>query len=76
MSASVVDEILSIVSGLDSDAQLRVLRLVSSLKDTSAKQNRTREILLKQAGSMSKEDAEEMWRVIERDCRRIEPDEW
>jgi len=60
---------------LSPSQQREVLRFAEELAKSRPKGTPGKD-LLRFAGTISPEDAEEMRRAIEEDCERIDPDEW
>jgi hypothetical protein len=69
------EELLEQVSRLPYDKQRQVLEFAAALSHTMVR-GMPGSRLLKLAGTLPPEDAEEMCRAIEEDCERIDPDGW
>ena len=76
--SSIQSELLTYLGQLPADDQVRVVDFARSL----AKEPKPRQVgvpgreLLKFVGTIPPEDLEEMKRIIEEDCERIELNEW
>jgi hypothetical protein len=69
------NELLKQIDQLPSDLQEQVLVYAKSLKSTTPQGTPGRE-LLRFAGTISDEDAQEMMKAIEEGCEQIDYDKW
>jgi hypothetical protein len=68
-------ELLKQIDQLPSELQKQVLIFAKNLKSPTPRGTPGRE-LLRFAGTISKEDAQEMMKAIEEECEKIDYDEW
>lgn len=75
MDTSIVDKVVEQLKGLPSELQWRVLEFTRALT-ISTPHGVPGQQLLRFAGSIPFEDVEVMREAIERDCERVDFDEW
>lgn len=73
--AMLKDEIIRQVDSLSPDLQERVLRFAQSLAEDKP-HGVSGQQLIKLAGSLLPDDVAQMTEAIERDCERIDANEW
>jgi hypothetical protein len=75
MTNLALDEVMERLKALPEHLRWRVLEFVRELEETSMNGTRGSE-LLRFAGSIAPDDLESMQEAIDRDCERIDRNEW
>jgi hypothetical protein len=75
LDTSLQNELIKEMEQLPPNLQRKVVEYAHSLKKPLPEGTPGKD-LLKFAGILSREEAEEMLKVIEEDCERIDPNEW
>ena len=75
MNIPIIDEVVEQLKVMPQPLQRRVLEFVRSLVETEVRGTPGQQ-LLRFAGSIPSDDLQLMREVIERDCERIDVDEW
>ena len=75
LQTTVRDKIINRLDALTVEQQQKILEIMESM-DARPPVGVPGSSLLHYAGTLSKEEADEMMRVIEEECERIDPSDW